>query len=183
MTSAGGSTFSNCTWVIFTPEPNSSSAVCISFSTSVSVIWRACVSSGWMFERLGKVLGAGAATKALIVVLTTALFAAAHYPDQGLPGVQQAAIVGLVYAATYAATGKLWSVMCMHAAFDLTALAMIYFDVEAKKSILSRIQRLLRSDGYLFLGGAETTMNLDGSFARQQYDRAGCYRLKSAVAA
>jgi chemotaxis protein methyltransferase CheR len=60
---------------------------------------------------------------------------------------------------------------------------MIYFDVEAKKQILGRIQRLLRPDGYLFLGGAETTLNLDDSFVRQPHARAGCYRAKTALAA
>jgi chemotaxis protein methyltransferase CheR len=55
---------------------------------------------------------------------------------------------------------------------------LIYFDVETKKQILSRIRRILRPDGYLFLGGAETTMNLDDNFVRQQFNRSGCYRLK-----
>jgi chemotaxis protein methyltransferase CheR len=60
---------------------------------------------------------------------------------------------------------------------------MIYFDIEAKKQILGRIRRILNPDGYLFLGGAETTMNLDDTFARQQYERAGCYRPRTATAA
>ena len=56
---------------------------------------------------------------------------------------------------------------------------LIYFDVETKKQILSRIRRILRPDGFLFLGGAETTMNLDDNFVRQQFNRSGCYRLKN----
>jgi chemotaxis protein methyltransferase CheR len=60
---------------------------------------------------------------------------------------------------------------------------MIYFDVEAKKQILSRIRKILRPDGYLFLGGAETTLNLDDSFVRQPHARAGCYRTNAVVAA
>lgn len=55
---------------------------------------------------------------------------------------------------------------------------LIYFDVETKKDILARVRRLLRPDGYLFLGGAETTMNLDDNYLRQQFNRSGCYRLK-----
>lgn len=53
-------------------------------------------------------------------------------------------------------------------AFDLIFLrnVMIYFDVGTKKSILSRVARLLRPDGYRVLGGAETTMNLDNSYQR-----------------
>jgi len=54
---------------------------------------------------------------------------------------------------------------------------MIYFDVDTKRDILGRIRRLLRPDGFLFLGAAETTMTLDASFERMQYERAGCYRL------
>jgi chemotaxis protein methyltransferase CheR len=35
---------------------------------------------------------------------------------------------------------------------------------------------VLRPDGYLFLGGAETTMNLDASFQRLQFGKAVCYQ-------
>lgn len=55
---------------------------------------------------------------------------------------------------------------------------LIYFDVSAKKAILGKIRRILRSDGYLFLGAAETTLNLDDGFERLQFDKAGCYRLR-----
>jgi hypothetical protein len=39
--------------------------------------------------------------------------------------------VGLVFGMIYAAAGRLWMLMCAHAAFDLTAIAMIYWDLEA----------------------------------------------------
>ncbi len=55
---------------------------------------------------------------------------------------------------------------------------LIYFDVDTKKSILGKIRRLLQPGGYLFLGGAETTMNLDDAFERIPFDRSGCYRLR-----
>ncbi|MEZ5284159.1 MAG: protein-glutamate O-methyltransferase CheR [Vicinamibacterales bacterium] len=55
---------------------------------------------------------------------------------------------------------------------------LIYFDIETKKQILARARRAMRPDGYLFLGGAETTMNLDEQFVRQQFNRSGCYRIK-----
>lgn len=54
---------------------------------------------------------------------------------------------------------------------------MIYFDVETKKSILGRVARLLQPDGYLLLGGAETTINLDDSFGRIESLRSGFYQL------
>ncbi|HEY5712173.1 MAG TPA: type II CAAX endopeptidase family protein [Allosphingosinicella sp.] len=89
------------------------------------VVWR-----GWMFERLGRILGTSAGAKAAIVVISAVLFGLAHYPEQGLPGVQQAVIFGLVFGGIFAVSGRLWMLICAHAAFDLTALALIYWDVE-----------------------------------------------------
>ncbi len=55
---------------------------------------------------------------------------------------------------------------------------LIYFDVEMKKKILGQVRQLLRPDGYLFLGAAETTLNLDENFERMPFKQSGCYRLK-----
>ena len=85
---------------------------------------------GYLFERLGRLFGTGHGAKAAIVLLTAALFAMAHYHDQGMPGVEQATITGLVFGGIFAITGRLWTVIFAHAAFDLTALALIYWDVE-----------------------------------------------------
>jgi chemotaxis protein methyltransferase CheR len=62
---------------------------------------------------------------------------------------------------------------------DLVMLrnVMIYFGIETKKAILSKVGRLLRSDGYLVLGGAETTFNLDDSYRRVESLKAGFYQL------
>ncbi len=67
--------------------------------------------------------------------------------------------------------------------FDLVFIrnVMIYFDVDAKKRILSRIHGLLPPDGYLFLGAAETTFNLDPRFERLNFARTGCYGLGEAA--
>ncbi len=54
---------------------------------------------------------------------------------------------------------------------------MIYFDVETKKAILRQVRRLLKPDGYLFLGGAETTLNLDKAFKRIESNAASYYQL------
>ena len=54
---------------------------------------------------------------------------------------------------------------------------LIYFDVETKKTILGKVHRLLSPGGYLFLGNAETTINLDDRFERVDYGKASCYRL------
>ena len=53
---------------------------------------------------------------------------------------------------------------------------LIYFDAQAKEALLSRVSRVLRPDGYLFLGAAETTYGLDNSYERVQVGRSICYR-------
>ena len=86
---------------------------------------------GFAFERLRKLLGWGAAATVAIVLFTSAWFAAAHYLDQGLPGVQQAAFTGLVFGTIYGITGRIWMVMVAHAAFDIAAVAIIYWNLES----------------------------------------------------
>jgi chemotaxis protein methyltransferase CheR len=55
---------------------------------------------------------------------------------------------------------------------------LIYFEIEIKKAILAKVRRVLRPGGYLFLGGAETTFNLDETFDRVVVNKTTCYRLK-----
>jgi chemotaxis protein methyltransferase CheR len=55
---------------------------------------------------------------------------------------------------------------------------LIYFSVETKKEILAKVRRVLKPDGYFFLGGAETTFSIDDSFERVQFERATCYRVR-----
>jgi len=85
---------------------------------------------GWMFERLGKLFGTSAWAKASMVLLTSIVFASLHYSDQGIPGVEQAVISGLVFGTIFAVTGRIFVLMIAHAAFDLAALAMIYWNFE-----------------------------------------------------
>lgn len=54
---------------------------------------------------------------------------------------------------------------------------LIYFDIPTKKALLKKAQQQLRPDGYLFLGSGETTLNLDESFERVQFNKSICYRL------
>lgn len=56
---------------------------------------------------------------------------------------------------------------------------LIYFDVERKQAILAKVQRVLHPQGYLFLGGGETTINLDSAFEPVQVGKAVCYQLRS----
>jgi len=55
---------------------------------------------------------------------------------------------------------------------------LIYFDVETKSKILEQISNMLKPTGFLFLGAAETTLNLNESFERVKIPQSGCYRLK-----
>jgi membrane protease YdiL (CAAX protease family) len=87
---------------------------------------------GWFFERFGKIFGSGEAAKAAAVLITSAWFGISHYTVQGPAGTEQAAIVGLVYGTIFAFTGRLFMLMCAHTAFDLTALGMIYWNLETE---------------------------------------------------
>jgi len=56
---------------------------------------------------------------------------------------------------------------------------LIYFDVEIKRAVLGKIRKLLRPGGFLMLGTAETTMNLDDGFELVRSDGASYYRLRA----
>jgi chemotaxis protein methyltransferase CheR len=53
---------------------------------------------------------------------------------------------------------------------------LIYFDVGTKRTVLSHIRRVLRPGGFLLLGGAESTLNLDTAFERTELGRAVVFR-------
>jgi membrane protease YdiL (CAAX protease family) len=86
---------------------------------------------GYLFERLGKLFGSRGWAKLSIVVITSAWFGLAHYPLQGLAGVEHGTIFGLVFGSIMAVTGRIWMLIVAHAAFDLTAFAIIYWNLEA----------------------------------------------------
>jgi uncharacterized protein len=85
---------------------------------------------GWAFERFGKLLGTAPWARAVAVLITSAWFGYAHYSFQGMSGVQNATIVGLVFGTVFAMTGRIFLLMIAHVAFDLVAFAMIYWDCE-----------------------------------------------------
>ena len=85
---------------------------------------------GFTFERLGKLFGRGKAATIAIILLSAAWFGFAHYSDQGVAGVENATIVGLVFAVIFARTGRLWFLMVAHVAFDFAAVAIIYWNLE-----------------------------------------------------
>jgi membrane protease YdiL (CAAX protease family) len=85
---------------------------------------------GYLFERLGKIFGTSVRAKTVTVIITAALFALAHLSGQGIAGAEQAIFTGLLFGTMFAITGNLWMPMFAHAAFDLTALAIICLNLE-----------------------------------------------------
>lgn len=67
------------------------------------------------------------------------------------------------------------------ASMDVVLLrnVLIYFSVATKREVLARLRRVLRPDGFLILGGAETTLGLDEHFERLQTGTGSCYRLRA----
>jgi len=59
---------------------------------------------------------------------------------------------------------------------------LIYFDVSTKQEILRKISTTMRPGGFLFLGGAETTLGLFDGFERTTLDKAVAHRLPDATA-
>jgi chemotaxis protein methyltransferase CheR len=62
--------------------------------------------------------------------------------------------------------------------FDVVYLrnVLIYFDLSTKQAILRRVRELMRPDGWLFLGAAETTLGVDDSWERVVIGRSSAYR-------
>jgi chemotaxis protein methyltransferase CheR len=62
--------------------------------------------------------------------------------------------------------------------FDVVYLrnVLIYFDLSTKQAILRRVRSLMRPDGWLFLGAAETTLGVDDSWERVVLGRSSAYR-------
>src|SRR5262245_62117674 len=63
---------------------------------------------------------------------------------------------------------------------DLVLLrnVLIYFDVPTRQQILERVRKVLQPDGYLLLGGAETTLNLDDRFLPVSFDGVSFFQLR-----
>lgn len=87
---------------------------------------------GFVFDRLGAWWGRSRWATVATVIVSAGIFGLAHLSGQDWDAVKQATIVGLVVGAIYARTRSLWPLMSIHMAFDLTALALIYFGWETR---------------------------------------------------
>lgn len=85
---------------------------------------------GFFFERLQRLFGQHAWTQPAIILLTSLWFGLGHIPQQGFMGGVHAFVFGLTFGSIYAFTGRLFPLMIAHAAYDLTALALIYWNLE-----------------------------------------------------
>jgi chemotaxis protein methyltransferase CheR len=67
--------------------------------------------------------------------------------------------------------------------FDVIFLrnVLIYFDVATKRTVLQSVSKLLRPDGWLFLGAAETTIGIDDNYERVAAGRTSAYRVRTGV--
>jgi chemotaxis protein methyltransferase CheR len=54
---------------------------------------------------------------------------------------------------------------------------LIYFSSDVRRTILQNVRRCLRRDGYLFVGGGETSLVLDGSFETMRSGRTVYYQV------
>ena len=67
---------------------------------------------------------------------------------------------------------------------DLVLLrnVLIYFDIPIRQRILDRLRHAMQPDGYLMLGGAETTHNLDDRFLPISFGQVSFFQLRGATA-
>src|SRR5262249_47247856 len=85
---------------------------------------------GYLFERSARLFGKGAIATTLTLVIVTLLFGAAHW-QMGWAGMVNAGITGFVAGLVFLVTGRnLWIPVALHAAFDPTAGAIIYLNLE-----------------------------------------------------
>ncbi len=65
---------------------------------------------------------------------------------------------------------------CWRFDFVLMRNVLIYFDLATKQDILKRVRGALQTDGYLLLGAAETTLNVDPNFKRIPFEKTSVYQ-------
>jgi membrane protease YdiL (CAAX protease family) len=110
---------------------NSAAAVVMALYIVVASFNEETVFRGFVFERLGKLFGPGLPATIATVLVSSAWFAAVHYLEQGVEGVEQAVVTGLAFGTIFAVTRHIAISMAAHAAYDFAAIAMIYWNIES----------------------------------------------------
>lgn len=86
---------------------------------------------GYMFERFRAAGGDGWPMRVFTLLFCAAFFGALHFYPQGFYGALNAFFSGLITGTIFILNGrKLWFLVFMHAAYDLAAIAIIYFGLE-----------------------------------------------------
>ncbi len=88
------------------------------------------VARGFMFERLGRLLGRSRNALIATVLITSTLFGLAHLPEQQWAGATNAFIVSVIVGTVFAVYRNLWTLIIWHAVFDICALLMLYFNID-----------------------------------------------------
>jgi membrane protease YdiL (CAAX protease family) len=110
---------------------HSARAVVLALYILVASFNEETVFRGFVFERLGTLFGPNLPAKIATVLVSSAWFASVHYVEQGVQGVEQAVFTGLAFGTIFAVTRQIWIPMIAHAAYDLTAIAIIYWNIES----------------------------------------------------
>jgi len=108
-----------------TSLPSTLAVMIVGAGFGEETIWR-----GFLFERLRALIGTSTRAAAVTVVVTSLLFGMAHLIDQGWPAVVQSTLTGFVFGLAYLRLRRIWPVMVAHAAFDVTAVLLIYWNME-----------------------------------------------------
>jgi len=87
---------------------------------------------GFLFARLRALVGRSVRAMLGIVGGSALYFGLIHLPEQGLAGAEQAALMALTVGAIYWRSGQLAFPMVLHAAFNTTAVLLIYLGLEAQ---------------------------------------------------
>ena len=56
---------------------------------------------------------------------------------------------------------------------------LVYFDHPTKCNLFAKVRKILKPNGFLFLGGAESALTIDDQFERVFDNGGSCYRLKN----
>lgn len=56
---------------------------------------------------------------------------------------------------------------------------LVYFDHPTKCNLFAKVRRIMKPNGFLFLGGTESALTIDDQFERVFDSGSSCYRLKS----
>jgi len=100
-----------------------------------------------------------------------------HFERAGTQWVLQESIRKMVSFRELNLAGPLPTMTAVDIVFLRNVL--IYFDAPMKRQVLAQVRRVLRPDGYVFLGGAETTLHLDDEFERLPLGSTSVYRRRN----